>query len=103
MSIKSDQIYRHYKGKLAMVLGAAEPRDEAELLYMQLAAIATSTEDDAFLVIKRSTEGDLYFRSTEQHCETVIVYQCSGRIWFRSPKHFEDSFTEVVFFGELSK
>jgi hypothetical protein len=95
MSIESNQVYRHRDGKTAMILGVAEPRDETELLYMPLVAIAVSTESDASILLKRSTEGVLCFCRRDERCKPVVVYLCSGRLWFRTPEHFNDSFTLI--------
>jgi hypothetical protein len=87
------EIYRHYKppGKLAMILGVADPLTVAELLYMPIAAIAQSTDKEGeSIVVKRSADGALFYPGDVDTSPPLVIYACSGRLWARSLDEFLD-------------
>jgi hypothetical protein len=87
------EIYRHYKeGKVAMILGVADPLTVAELLYMPIAAISQSTDKDGdqSIVVKRSADGTLFYPGDVDTSPPLVIYACSGRLWARSLDEFLD-------------
>jgi hypothetical protein len=92
------KIYRHYKGKVAMILGVADPIAEENLLYMPIAAIAQSTDKDGdqSIVVKRSTSGDLCYPGSADTSPPLVIYACSGRVWARSLDEFTDEVADDV-------
>jgi hypothetical protein len=94
------EIYRHYKppGKLAMILGVADPLTVAELLYMPIAAIAqpTDKEGEQSIVIKRSASGALCYPGDVGTSPPLVIYACSGRLWARSLDEFLDEVMDDV-------
>ncbi|BAS55285.1 hypothetical protein NIES2135_54430 [Leptolyngbya boryana NIES-2135] len=91
--IKSGQIYRHHKGKIAMVLAIAKFVPERRFVFGNPQPYtycrAKSTEEDYAIDIFYEADGTL----AQTHImSSLVIYACSGEIWFRTV----DEFGEVL-------
>lgn len=88
---RSGQIYRHYKGKIAMVLAIAKftPEHRSAVLYCQ----ARSTEDDSSVYLYREADGTIVQPSIVG--SPLVIYACSGEIWFRDIANFTEILGDV--------
>jgi hypothetical protein len=87
--------YRHYKGKLAHVLGVATSAEPGEFALCNSFATARRSDGAPYPIeIRRDDEeGGLRFRASLSFGEgPLVIYSCSGDIWARPL----DEFMEVL-------
>lgn len=87
---KTGDFYRHYKGKIAMILGVAKgvaPSKCSQIPFCYAQPIDVPGMGGVAAIEIRQSQSELFFGYSFQ-VPDLVVYCCSGKIWCREIGNF---------------